>query len=376
MNNILFLSFWNPTPATPGRGVFIHEQAFHLATAKANFVFVEINIVNGSSCIPKISSDLSEFERGKKLRITISSVFWKVIYQLPTISTFIVWREIKRNGLHQNIDIVHSNVVFPCGMVGVAISKKAKARFFISEHWSKVKTIASNPFWKKKIVDTYHSAESVICVSEWLKQLVLSVAPSSKVVIIPNIVSPKSFYPNYNQEQKTAKSITFSCVASWQLPKRLDIIAMSLCEFAKTREKQEHVVLNIIGGGDQTSTLNCIDWPSNITIIKHGYLEKSMIGDILRTSDYFMHASETETCSIVVAEALTCGLPVIASNVGALPSLINENNGVLCENSVKAWVDGLNIITSKNYSKELISNDSQKFSPEHFTYKISQLYSK
>ncbi len=374
MNRILFLSFWNPTQANPGKGVFIHEQASCLATTNINFVFVVVNIVNSKNKLLKITSDISDFEQGKKLQITISSALWKVIHQLPAISTFIVWREIKRMSLHQNVDIVHSNVVFPCGIVGAAISKKVNARFFISEHWSKVKNLASNPFWRQKIVNTYHSAEHVICVSEWLKDTVLSIAPNAKVDIVPNIVSSKFFYPKDRQDNRIEGCISFCCIASWQLPKRLDLILKSINEFAKSRT--EHIILNVVGEGEQVSSICYDDLPSNLEIIKHGYLTKSKIGDTLRNSDYFMHASEIETFSIVVAEALTCGIPVIASNVGALPSLINKDNGVLCENSVDAWIEALIIITSKDFSSETIADGSKKFSPQHFIDSVLQLYSK
>ena len=41
--------------------------------------------------------------------------------------------------------------------------------------------------------------------------------------------------------------------------------------------------------------------------------------------------SNHENLPCVVCESLCCGLPVLATNVGGLPEIVNDTNGLLCK---------------------------------------------
>src|SRR6185369_7969551 len=64
------------------------------------------------------------------------------------------------------------------------------------------------------------------------------------------------------------------------------------------------------------------------TIIKTCKLEEMPM--IYRNADLFVLASENETFGQVLIEAMACGVPVIASNVGGIPEIISDSyNGYL-----------------------------------------------
>jgi glycosyltransferase involved in cell wall biosynthesis len=60
-----------------------------------------------------------------------------------------------------------------------------------------------------------------------------------------------------------------------------------------------------------------------------GELSEGMVADSYNRADVFVHASLHETYGMVVAEALARGLPVVATNTGAIPDLIGDGAGLL-----------------------------------------------
>jgi glycosyltransferase involved in cell wall biosynthesis len=60
-----------------------------------------------------------------------------------------------------------------------------------------------------------------------------------------------------------------------------------------------------------------------------GRRERAEVAAALREADLLAVPSRWETFSVATAEALCSGLPVLATDVGALPELVDEASGVL-----------------------------------------------
>jgi len=106
--------------------------------------------------------------------------------------------------------------------------------------------------------------------------------------------------------------------------KRLDFLINSFNEAYKINNKIE---LLIIGNGTEKENLKKLV-TSNIKFL--GEMYDDLLYDNMRKSDVFCITSEYESFSMVVLEAMSSGLPIIATNVGYLPNLITDN-GILVE---------------------------------------------
>jgi glycosyltransferase involved in cell wall biosynthesis len=127
--------------------------------------------------------------------------------------------------------------------------------------------------------------------------------------------------------------------------------------FKKLKEK--NVKLHIVGNGSYLETAKRIS-EGDERIIFHGFIEnKKDLEKIIDRCSYVIFPSIWyEVFGLVIIEAMNRGLPVIASNIGAIPELIKDGyNGFLFE---PGDVDSLHSIIENLVNLKKISCDLNK----------------
>ncbi len=65
----------------------------------------------------------------------------------------------------------------------------------------------------------------------------------------------------------------------------------------------------------------------------HGQIDHESVIELLKQADLFCYPTKSDGFPKVVLEALACGLPVIATNVSAIPQLIGNGCGILIDDA-------------------------------------------
>jgi len=368
---VLFISSWYPNSTNPLKGIFVkkHAQAIHSAGIE-----IEVLALSVSYSKKLFEKKINSFEDGDGIKthiIELNSRFYKLIY----IDLFLQFFFLK-NYYYKKIkddfkpDLIHSNVLFPAGILGYRLSKKEKLQHVITEHWSKVDKFMSKSLYASKGKKAYNHAKKVTVVSNYLKKSIAKYFnDESKIEIVPNVVNTDLFF--YRKKSPVPGVLIFTCVAHWSNPKRPDLIFNSLENLSKKINK--NIILNVVGEGNLLNELKKLNW--NYKINYHGNKNAQDLSGLLQSSDYFLHASDIETFSIVIAEALSTGTPVLASNAGAIPELINGQNGFVCNNTLEEWTEGLMKLINKNdFEGKLISEQMKKFNSESIGNQFKILY--
>lgn len=172
----------------------------------------------------------------------------------------------------------------------------------------------------------WQRAGRVVALSDALAQTAKQTAPDLDVEIIPNGIDPQRFSPPRARrprklfrlitvarllERKGIQTILEACARPSLLPAELTIVGTGPYE----RELRE--LVRTLGLGDRVRFM--------------GFVPNEELPSLYRQSDIFVLPSQTESFGLVFAEAMSCGLPIAASNVGGIPETVRDGvDGLLC----------------------------------------------
>ena len=207
--------------------------------------------------------------------------------------------------------------------------------------------------------------------SKWLKD-----NKKIKIVEIPNILE--------KIPQQSSKLDGNRLVSVGRLHPVKDFKTL-IYVFEKIIEKIPSATLTIVGGGDEYDNLNNLIKELNLekSIKITGMLDKEQVEEKMLNSDLYVMTSLTECFPMVLLEASSCGLPLIAFNVPVGPKAIIKNgvNGYLIddrniEEMASKLIELLNNRTElKNLgknSKEIVNN----YIPERIMNKWDEIFEK
>jgi glycosyltransferase involved in cell wall biosynthesis len=166
-------------------------------------------------------------------------------------------------------------------------------------------------------------ADGIICQGPILaKKLTDRGINEAKVYIIPQPVDRERFYPPDNRERfkellnlpKDKKMLLF--VGRLEKLKGLEIL-LSVIESVSRHLISDNVVFCIVGDGVYRQKLE--EFNSDFVRLE-GKVSPERIHYYYKAADLFIFPSLTEGLPNVVLEAMSCGVPVIASNAGDIPS--------------------------------------------------------
>jgi glycosyltransferase involved in cell wall biosynthesis len=377
--NVLFITQWYPNREQTFFGIFVREQVRAVQSAGHTVQVLALSLHKSKELFKKKIYHYTDEFGIKTIQCEIHSIVKDLIFHLPYFQQYFLNRTIKQELEQLQPDIIHSQVIYPAGLWGGALAQQLHLPHVITEHWSRLSDFSSTIYFPKAR-KVYAAAHCILPVSTFLKKNIQRLVPElgdEKFTVTGNVVDSELF--RYQPLENTTNELTFCAVATWQHKKKPDkmpelfIGALSQLQ----RNTGRHINLIMIGGGDRLNELRQLCKSAEISARFTGFIAKEQIAEEFRRVDYFVHASTIETFSIVVAEALASGLPVICSNVGALPELVDSGNGILCDNTLDSWSDALEQVLSIDYNREKIAEKLQtRFSRESIGRQITNVYEK
>lgn len=369
---------WYPYDKDPQFGVFIQKQAAAIACYH-DIVVYSSHSHSSNSREKKYELEFSEKNKVKEYRMYYrkSTGIFAIIQN--TLSYLIAWKKAReviwKN--HGKPGILHAYILLRPAVLAYICSKVYRTPYVVSEQWSGYTNgnFERQSFlrrWTGKFI--FAQARERIAVSDFLRSSLERHGFKTPIRVIPNVieVQGKSF-------KKESDKIRILVVAD--LVDEIKNISGTIRAFASVLNKIENLTLEIIGHGPDEIKLKELASVLRINptaIHFSGLKSNAEVYEALHNSDFLVMNSRFETFSLICAEALSCGKPVIATRCGGPEEFINETNGILIpaaddeslENAMEKMAR-----TFTNYDPHsLIQDSTRKFSAETVGKMLCEVY--
>ena len=142
----------------------------------------------------------------------------------------------------------------------------------------------------------------------------------------------------------------------------------SVKAFETINNSKLNIEFHIIGDGPEKDRINKYIYSNKISNIKLlGFTNN--VAEALKNASILILPSYFESFPLIILEAMSSGVPVIASNVGGVPEIIeNMQNGILIEpRNIDQLIDALTFLTNSNAERIRIGNKGKETVEKDFT---------
>lgn len=248
--------------------------------------------------------------------------------------------------------VIHAHWWLPGGLVGALVSLLTRTPLIITTHGTDVEQLRRTAYSKPLARFTFRRARVITCGSTYLRdELVqLDVADPVRIRVIPMPVSPVFAHPpsvplnqnslaaNQETEIKNQKSRctrdnhrishpspTFNLLTISRLTRQKNIDTL-LDALALLRARGFDACLTIIGDGDQRADLEAKTRAAGLEPFVQflGMRPQTDLPDYYAGCDCFVLPSVHEGMGLVLAEALFCGAPVVATASGGITDIVRD----------------------------------------------------
>ncbi|MFB6257752.1 MAG: glycosyltransferase [Flavobacteriales bacterium] len=317
---VLHIVNWYPNQVNKNAAVWIREQIRALDRySPSDVVHIEVKPGKKWRKLRPLEDDVLSYAYEVPFRQ------WFLIELMTAFLLFYVLFIKKRSS---NYSIIDLHIAYPLCTYLHLFRRAIKVPLVISEHWSayhfnfyvadteklyRIKRI----FRKNKI--------PVITVSRSLKNDIERFSGVElRGYVLPNVVSMDGALP----EGHLSPPYRFMMLGAWKAPKKPLLAIRAFLEAFKGRSDVEMC----IGGHDRLAERikqEVEEHEGDPPLFFLGKLDKQEVEAEMKKTHAFVHCSEHETFSVVCAEALSNGVPVLASDKGGIGEFVTPEVGIL-----------------------------------------------
>jgi glycosyltransferase involved in cell wall biosynthesis len=236
-----------------------------------------------------------------------------------------LWRE-------RPFELIHANHIYPDGAAAHRLARRYGVPFVVTEHapwtgWVDRRSVA------RHAVPAAIAASSVVAPSAYAAQTIHAYAPVANVRVVPPGVDGVEF-PLAEAKQRRRDQILF--VGFVNFNKGVDVLLRAM---AVLRDRAAPGKLVVVGGAHYRKTLReearIVALAASLglgdRVIFAGRQPPHEVARLMGESAVVVLPSRAESFGAVLAEALACGTPVVATRCGGPEDIVTDDVGILVD---------------------------------------------
>ncbi len=370
---VLFIASWYPNKEHPVSGIFIKRHAFAVSKyCDVAVLHVHLGSIENSIDVAE-DNGILEVRVYKKVNPCPHGLIGYLSGQVAQYLGYWHCAISGYNIINKNFgkpDLVHCNVILYAGFVALYLKIRHRIPYIITEHWAgylrEDGTFGRRSVFGKALIRTIgNKAAAITTVSGKLRDAMIACGIENDYFVIPNVVDVVEIECCKNKNN--IKQILHVSLLKDDI-KNVSGIIEAAGELSRKRKDFE---LHIIGDGIDRKKLECLAEGYgllNRVVFFEGMVGVNEVSRFFCGCDFFVLNSNFETFSVVTAEALACGKPVIATKCGGPEEFVKDSCGILIEpRDMDALVKAMDYMLdnfSRYNSKEICEYAKNKFSSE------------
>lgn len=200
------------------------------------------------------------------------------------------------------------------------------------------------------------AAGGIIVTTQELQNYVGQFTSKEKIFVIPNGVDTKTFYPVNKKFDK--QNIQIISIGRLEIQKNY----VNLIKAIAASKYKDFITLTFIGKGSLKNQLENLAKKLFVKLKIIDSLPHALMPKFLQKADIFVLPSLIEGHPKVLLEALSCGLPAIASKVSGNIEVIQDGKtGLLCEIESHDIAQKIDILIENGKLRGKISQDGRRY---------------
>lgn len=239
---------------------------------------------------------------------------------------------------YEELDLLHVHYAIPHATSAVLARQILKTQglsipVVTTLHGTDITLTGQDPSFAPVVNYSINESDGVTAVSDYLRtETKRHFDVRGEIEVIPNFVDTKRFRRTNKQHFKQALcpngEKVLVHVSNFRPVKRAtDVVEV----FHRLREEGMAVKLLLVGDGPDRVPAQHLARELGVYDDVRFLGKQEPVEEILSIADVFLMPSGSETFGLAALEAMACGVPVVASNIGGLPELVVEGQcGFLC----------------------------------------------
>ena len=286
---------------------------------------------------------------------------------------------------YEKLDIIHAHYAIPHAISGILsknILKDSKVKLVTTLHGTDITLVGLEPAYHPLIKYSLDNSDAVTAVSQYLRtNTEQHFNPEKKIHVIYNFIDIEEYKRNPCSHIK--KSIApngekiLIHISNFRPVKRVQDTIRILAEVIKTIPTK----LILVGDGPERSDAEKLSRELGVSEHVKFLGKQHALVDLLSAADIFLLPSQSESFGLSALEAMSCGTPVVASNIGGIPEVvIHGESGYVAEfgdvDRMAKYVIGLLTNNKKwaSFSENARRIAVEKFDCKHIIPKYENLY--